>query len=84
MGVRLRPSLRAVKNAIDFDDIVADAINRQKGKSRKNKFAGAWVAARSATAWKLAEGAESLVNTDRDPPGSFRAVMVLGVVANVG
>jgi len=40
MGVRLRPFLRAVKNPIDFDEIIANAINSQKGKARKNKLAG--------------------------------------------
>jgi hypothetical protein len=42
-----------VENTVDFDEIVADAINRQKGNTRKDKFAATRVAARSATAWKL-------------------------------
>jgi hypothetical protein len=53
MGIRSRPSLRAVKNTIDFDEIVAHAINRQKRKARKNKLTGAWAAAWAATPWKL-------------------------------
>jgi hypothetical protein len=32
-----------VKNTVDLDEIVADAINRQKGKARKDKLAGAWL-----------------------------------------
>jgi len=50
---RLWPSLSAVENTIDFDELIADAINGQKGKARKNKLAGAWVAAWAAAAWKL-------------------------------
>jgi len=37
----LRPFLRAVENAVDFDNLFADAINRQKGKPGKHKLAGA-------------------------------------------
>ena len=44
-GIRSRPSLRAMENTVDFDEIIADAVNRQKGKARKNKLAGAWAAA---------------------------------------
>ena len=83
MDSRSRPSLRAVENTVDFDEIIADTINRQKGKTRKNKLTGARVAAWSATAWKLGEGAQSVVDAERDPAGSFRTVMLLGVIANV-
>ena len=34
-GIRSRPSLRAMENTVDFDGIIADAVNRQKGKARK-------------------------------------------------
>jgi hypothetical protein len=37
----LRPFLRAVENAVDFDNLFADAINRQKGKPGKHKLASA-------------------------------------------
>jgi hypothetical protein len=50
---KLRPSLRAVENTIDFDEIITDAIKGHKGKARKNKLAGAWNAAWAATARKL-------------------------------
>jgi hypothetical protein len=39
------PLLRVVQDTIDFDEIIADAINGQEGKARKNKLAGAWAAA---------------------------------------
>jgi hypothetical protein len=68
---------------MDFDEIIADAINRQKEKARKDKLAGAWVAPWSAAARKLRERAQSFVDAERDAAGSFRAVLVLGVIANV-
>jgi hypothetical protein len=34
-----------VENAIDFDEIIAEAIYGQEGKARKNELAGAWAAA---------------------------------------
>jgi hypothetical protein len=42
-----------MKSTINFDDIVADPINRQKRKAREDEFAGAWAAARATTPWKL-------------------------------
>jgi len=41
-----------VKNTIDFDEIVAHAINRQKRKARKNKLAVPGLRL-AATPWKL-------------------------------
>jgi hypothetical protein len=40
VGVRLGPSLCAVENTIDFDEIIADPINSQKRKARKKQARG--------------------------------------------
>lgn len=72
-----------MKNTIDFDEVIADAINSQKGKASENKLARARAAAWSATSWKLRQGAQPLVDAESDSAGCFRTVMILGVIANI-
>jgi multidrug efflux pump subunit AcrB len=81
--VCLRPLLRAVENAVDFDDLFVDAINRQKRKAGEHKLASAWLAAWAATPWKLCEGAHAFVDSQRGAAGGLRAVVLLGVIADV-
>ena len=72
-----------MENAVDFDNLFADAINRQKGKAGKHKLASARLAAWTAAAWKLSERAKALVYSESGAPRGFGAVGLLGVVANV-
>jgi len=81
--VCLRPFLRAVQNTVDFDNLFGDAINRQKRKAGKHKLARARLAAWTATAWKLRESAQCLVDSEGHAAGGFPAVMLLSVIANV-
>lgn len=53
VALGLRPLLRAVKNSIDLDDILADAIDSQERKPREHKLAGARFAAWAAAVRKL-------------------------------
>jgi hypothetical protein len=59
--IRSRPFLRALENPGDLDEIIADAIDCQKGEARK-KLA-------SATARRLSEEAPAPVNAERHPAG---------------
>ena len=70
-----------MKEAVDFDDLFADAINRQKRKAWKYKLARARLAAWAATAGKLGESAHAFVDSERRAASGFRSIMLLGVVA---
>jgi hypothetical protein len=72
-----------VENAVDFDDILPDPIDCQKRKADKHKLTGAWLPSSAATAGKLHETAQSLVDSERRAARGFRAVVLLGVIANV-
>jgi len=61
-NVRLSPKWQAEvitatfarrENSIDFNDILANAIDGQKGQAGEYKLASAWLAAWAATVWKL-------------------------------
>jgi len=79
----LRPDLCAMQNAVDFNDILADAVDSQKGQARKYQFAGVQLAARTAAVRKLREGTYALVDCECHTPSRCRALMFLDVVTNV-
>jgi hypothetical protein len=72
-----------VKNAENFDNVLVDAVHSQKRKSRKHQFAGIRLVAWTAAEWKLWQRGDTFVETVADSARGGRAVMLLGVVANV-
>jgi len=79
----LRPLLCAVQNAVDFNDILADAVNSQKGQGRKHQFAGVQLAARTAAVGKLREGTYASIDCECHTPSRCRALTLLDVIADV-
>ena len=73
-----------MQDAVDFNDLCADSVYGQKRQTWKYQLTGAHLATRPTTVGKLCEGANALIDCEGHTPGCCRAVMFLGVVADVG
>jgi len=62
-----------MQNAVDLNDILADAVDSQKGQARKHQFAGVQLAARTAAVRKLCEGTYASVDCECHTPSRCRA-----------
>lgn len=80
----LRPALRAVEDAENFRHVLADPVNGKKRIPGEHQLARPWFTPRSPTKRKLLQGAHAVIETQRNAAGRLRAIVFLGVVADVG
>jgi hypothetical protein len=72
-----------MQNADDFNDILADAVDGQKGKTRKYQFAGVRLAARTALVGKPREQAHFFIDVEGYAPSRCRGIVVPDVVTDM-
>jgi len=73
-----------MQDAIDLDDLCADAVNRQKGKAGEYQLARSCLAARTPTIWESGERIYALTDRSRYAARGTRTFMFLNVVTDVG